>query len=429
MVFERLRTAFAKLAGLPLVDEKEVKNFIKELQRVLKSADVNIRLVFDISKRIEQRALHTKKLDALTVKEHVLKVIYEELVNLLGKKYEPKLQPQRILLVGLYGSGKTTTCAKLVKFFNDKVLRVGLVGCDVSRPAAQEQLLTLAKQIGARCYLNGGNAVEILNNALNQSKEDVLIVDSGGRSAFDDELQEELKALVNLLKPDQIFLVVSADIGQGAGKQAKAFADAIPITGVIVTKMEGSGKGGGALSSVAATNTNIAFIGTGEKIGDLEPFDPEKFVKKLLGLPDLDSLINKLKSMEIEIEDENELNLNTFLQQMRAMKSMGPVSHMFQHFGMYDVPPEMIEKSEEQMKKMEAIVNSMTKEERRHPEIILKERSRAERIAKGSGTRTSDVISFIKMFEKMKKMAKQLKKQRGLSKHLQKLMRKFGKML
>ncbi len=429
MVFERLRTAFARLAGLPLVDEKEVRSFIKELQRVLISSDVNIRLVFDISKRIERRALHTEKLDALTVKEHVLKVIYEELVNLMGKKYEPTLQPQRILLVGLYGSGKTTTCAKLGKFFKDKGLSVALVACDVSRPAAQEQLLTLANQIGAKCYVDGKDAVEILSNALKQSKEDVLIVDSGGRSAFDEELQDELKNLVDLLKPDQTFLVVSADIGQGAGKQAKAFADTIPLTGVIVTKMEGSGKGGGALSSVAATNTKIAFIGTGEKVGDLEPFDPEKFVKKLLGLPDLDSLINKLKSMEIEVEDENELNLNTFLQQMRAMKSMGPVSQMFQHFGMYDVPPEMIEKSEEQMKRMEAMVNSMTKEERRHPEIILKERSRADRIARGSGTRTSDVISFIKMFEKMKKMAKQLKRQRGMGKHLQKLMKKFGKIL
>ncbi len=423
MVLERLRKAFAKLAGLPLVDEREVKAFLRELQRALITADVNVRLVFQLTKKIEARALHSEKLEGLTLKEHVLKVVYEELKSLLGEKYEPSLNPQKILLVGLYGSGKTTTAGKLAKFFRDRGLSVGLIACDFSRPAAREQLLMLADQAGVHSYTEGKNAEEVLKNALAKAKEDVLIIDSGGRSALDEELAEELRRLYDLAKPDEVFLVVSADLGQVAGKQAKGFAEVVPITGVIVTKMEGSGKGGGALSAVAAAGAKVTFVGTGEKLQDIEPFDPEPFVKKMLGLPDLDSLLKKLRGVEeVNVED---FSLESFLEQIKSLRKMGPVSQLFQHFGMYDVPDELVDKSERQIKHMEAIVNSMTREERKHPELVLKQRSRAERIAKGSGTTISEVTSFVKLFLKMKKMAKQFKRGRS-EKQVQRLLKRFG---
>jgi len=425
MVFSRLRKAFSKLAGLPLVDEKEVNAFIKELQRVLIASDVNVRLVFNLTKRIKERALHSEQTDNLNLKEHVLRVVYEELVNLMGESYTPPIKPQKILLVGLYCSGKTTTAGKLAYYFKNKGLTVGLVACDTDRPAAKEQLKKLAEQAGVKCYAEGKNVEEILKNALSKSKEDVLIIDSAGRSAFDDELAQELKQMYEIAKPDEVFLVVSADIGQVAGKQAEAFASTIPITAVAVTKMEGAGRGGGALSAVAATGTKICFIGTGEKINDLELFNAERFVKKLLGMPDFEGLIDKLKQIEHEKQLKQEFTLETFVEQLRAAKQMGPLSGVLQHFGMYDVPPELLQKGEEKMKRMEAMVNSMTPEERRNPDVVLKQRSRAERIARGSGTSVHEVVSFIKEFEKMKKLMKSMAKQRGAQKQIMKLMKKF----
>ncbi len=278
-----IRKALAKITGASAVDEKAVKELVKELQRVLITNDVNVKLVLELTKKIEERSLREKLVPGLSLREHVVRVVYEELQKMLGEKFEPKLGKQKILLLGLFGAGKTTCAAKLAKFYQSKGLKVALIAADVHRPAAFDQLEQLSSQ--AKC---GGfgirgekNAVKIAEDALRDlyGKYDVLILDSAGRSAFDSEMAKELKKVAEVFHPEEKFLVVSADVGQVAGKQAQEFHNTVGVSGVIVTKMDGSGKGGGALSSVAVSGGRIAFIGTGEKIGDFQQFDSTKFVR------------------------------------------------------------------------------------------------------------------------------------------------------
>ena len=284
-----LRETLAKLTNRPYVDEDAVRAMIKDLQRVLISSDVNVKLVFELSKRIEEKTLKTEKIAALSLKEHVMKIVFDELVALMGKSYSPRLDKHKILLCGLFGSGKTTSAGKIAYFYKSRGMSVGLVGADVDRPAAQEQLEQIAKQINIRYYTIKGerSARRIVEDALAKSNEDILIIDSAGRSAFDGELVQELKEINDELKPDETYLVISGDVGQVAGKQAEEFNRAVKLSGVIATKMDGSGKGGGALSAVAASGTNVAFIGTGEKMDDFEIYDSTRFVGRLLGVPDI----------------------------------------------------------------------------------------------------------------------------------------------
>ncbi len=428
-----LRKALAKITGAALVDEKAVKELVKELQRVLIANDVEVKLVFELSKRIEKEATDRKQMKGLNVKEHVVKVVYDELVALMGEKHSPKIQKQRILLLGLYGSGKTTTVGKLAHFYKKSGLSVGVVCCDVDRPAAYEQLQQIAEGAKVNFYgeKGGKDARKIAERALKESKEDVLIVDSAGRNAFSDELKEELKGIDGALKPDERFLVVSADIGQVAGRQAKEFNSAVPVTGVIITKMDGSGKGGGALSSVGATGAKVAFIGVGEKVGDFEPFDAKKYVGRLLGFPDLESLIEKVKEVS-EQENlkpemlEEKFTIKTFYEQLRAAKKLGPLKSVFSMLGMVDVPKEMMEQSEQKLKAYEVIIGSMTKAEREDADLLRKNKSRIERIAKGSGTRPEDVRELLTRFGQMEKMLTQFKHNRGFRKKMEHFMKKGG---
>lgn len=429
---KRLREALAKIAKLPVVDEAVIKSLIKELQRILLSSDVNVKLVFELSKRIEQRALHTEKMEALTLREHVLKVVYDELVALMGQSYSPRMDRHKILLVGLYGSGKTTSAAKLAYFYKARGLSVALVGADVERPAAQEQLRQLAEKIGVRYYTIEGEKIagNVVSEALAKSKEDVIIVDSAGRNAFDSELKAELQEIVNILKPEETYLVLNADIGQVAGKQAEEFASVVPLTGVIVTKMDGSGKGGGALSAVAATKTKIAFIGTGEKIDDFEIYDAKKFVGRLLGVPDIAGLIEKIERVQKEEQLENieneEFTIENFYKQLKAAKKMGPLANILGMMGMSDLPQEVLAAGETKLKKYEAIINSMTKAERKDATLLRKSNSRIERVAKGSGCSTEDVKAFLNEFEKMEKMMNMFKKNRGFRKQMERFMKGGG---
>ena len=297
-----LRQALAKFTGAPVADEKAVKALCRELQRVLITSDVNVKLVFELTKKIENRALDAKLAKGLSIREHVVKVVYEELAAMMGERYEPKVKPHRVLLLGLYGSGKTTTAGKLAHFYKSRGLSVALVSCDVDRPAAFEQLQQVAKQSGAEFYgMQGEKDVrKILADASKRWKEYVIVVDSAGRSAFDEQLTAQLKLINELSSPDEKFLVISADIGQIAGRQASEFNDAVGLSGVIITKMDGSGKGGGALSAVASSQAKVAFIGTGEKMDALEPFDAQKFAGRLLGFPDIGSLMEKVKKIAEE---------------------------------------------------------------------------------------------------------------------------------
>jgi signal recognition particle subunit SRP54 len=385
---KKLREALSKLTNKPYVDEEAVKALIKDLQRVLISSDVSVKLVFELSKRIEQRALKTEKMETLSLREHVLKVVYEELTAFMGSSYVPRLDKHKILLCGLFGSGKTTTAGKLAYYYKSKGLSVGLVGADVDRPAAQEQLEQIAAKINVNYYTIKGEkiAASIVKDALAKSREDVLIVDSAGRSAFDDTLVAELTAINDALKPDEAYLVISGDIGQVAGKQAEEFNKAVRLSGVIATKMDGSGKGGGALSAVAATGTKIAFIGVGGKTEDFEVYDAKRFVGRLLGVPDIAGLMEKVQKIAEEQDlkklETEELTIETFYEQLKAAKKMGPLGNVLGMLGAADLPKEAVQQSEGKMKKYEAIISSMTKAEKKlvyceNPGIGLNESLRA----------------------------------------------------
>lgn len=425
-----IRKALARITGASVVDENAVKELVKDLQRVLITNDVNVKLVFQLTKTIEERALKEKLVPGLSLREHVVSVVHAELQKVLGGKFEPRLGKQKILLLGLFGSGKTTSAAKLAKFYQSKGLKVALIAADVHRPAAFDQLQQLSEQVKSGFYGVRGekSAVKIAEQSLEEleGKYDVLILDSAGRSAFDGALAEELKEVAKAFKPDEKFLVVSADLGQVAGKQAQEFHSTVGVTGVIVTKMDGSGKGGGALSSLAVTGSRVAFIGTGEKITDIQPFDSTRFVAELVGFPDLASLLDKMKeaSDEESVQKaiaEGKLDFESFLAQMRAMRKMGPMKQIMQMLGVYDLPEEMVAQSEEKMKAFEAAVLSMTPAERKNPDL-MKSKTRQTRVAKGAGLKEDDVRELIKNFEKSVKMMKQFKGNKGL-------LKKFGKMI
>ncbi len=434
-----LRAALSKFTGAPVADEKAVKALCRELQRVLISSDVNVKLVFELTKKIEKRALDSHLPKGLSLREHVVKVVYEELALMLGASYEPKLKPHRILLLGLYGSGKTTTTAKLAHFYKSRGLSVALVSCDVDRPAAFEQLEQVANQSGAAFYgIRGEKSVKkILALAKKQAKEDIVIVDSSGRSAFEKQLVEQLKLINSEFMPDEKFLVISADIGQIAGKQASQFHEAVKLSGVIITKLDGSGKGGGALSAVAASNAKVAFIGTGEKLDALSPFDAQKFVGRLLGFPDIGALMEKVKKISEEEKMPEEmgekLTLRVFYEQLKAAKKLGPLSGVFSMLGASDLPADIVKTSETKLKKYEVIINSMTPQERDDAVLLRKNTARIKRIAAGSGTKPEDVQDLLKQFEKVSSMFSKFKKNRGFRKRMEKMlkganidMKKFG---
>lgn len=427
-----LRQLVAKITNAPLVDEKAVKSFTRDLQRVLIASDVSVKLVFELTKRIEARALDSKKPAGLTLREHLLKVVHDELISFMGEAYSPKMEKHRVLLMGLFGSGKTTTTSKIAYFYKKKGFKVGVVGADVERPAAQEQLEQLSEQIGVNFYTIKGEkeAYKVVEDALKKSKDDILIVDSAGRSAFDERLSGELSKIGKSLNPDESYLVLSADVGQVAGKQAEQFSSLIPLTGVIVTKMDGSGKGGGALSAVAATGAKISFIGMGEKMEDLQLYSPAKFVGRLLGIPDIEGLIEKVKQVseeqQISEDDLKEFTIEAFYSQLKAAKKMGPLDSVFSMMGMSDLPREMVNQGQGKLKQYESIINSMTKAERKDASLIKKSRSRMERIAKGSGSSLEDVRAFISQFSKMEKMFTRFRKDRGFRKKLEKMMKGGG---
>ncbi len=432
---EGLRKAIARLSGATIIDAKTIKEFNKELQKALISADVEVELVFALTRRIEEAALKSKMPDGVSHKDYITNLVYEELSRLMGESYEPQIQPKRILLAGIYGSGKTTTSAKLAKFYQDRGLGVGLICCDVSRPAAYEQLETLAKQANAGFFGMKGekDVAKIVREGMAALKgKKVIICDSSGRSGMDEELIKELKLINNQFKPDEKLLVINADIGQVAGRQATEFDRAIKLTGVIVTKLDGSGKGGGALSAVNAASVRVMFTGTGEKLNALELYDSKKFVGRLLGVPYLEGLLmhvnEAIKNSDLKAEDVNteELNFESFFKQMKAMSKMGPMKNVLGMMGLVDVPKEALETGEVKLKRYESIISSMTKDERRN-ERLLKDPKRVSRIARGSGVAEKDVRDLISDFNKMKKMADMLKNNRDVKKQMSKFMPGIGK--
>ncbi|VVB57623.1 Signal recognition particle 54 kDa protein [uncultured archaeon] len=427
-----LREALAKLSGKALVDEAAVKEFLRDIQRVLIANDVPVKLVFELSKRIEKKVLGEEQAAGLNLREQVARSIYDELVALLGEKYEPSLKPRRVVLLGLYGSGKTTTCGKIAQFYKKRGLSVALVCADTDRPAAYAQLQQLSAKCGASFHgmENEKDVKKILQTHLPLIKEDIVIVDSAGRSGFDEELVRQLQTIVTEVQPQEKILVMSADIGQTAGRQAEQFHQAVGLTGVIITKLDGSGKGGGALAACHAAKVPVLYIGRGEKLEDLESFDSKKFVGRLLGFPDFEALMDKIKEAGIQAElkeqEMDKLTLGAFYSQLKAARKMGPLSSVFGMMGMNDLPADMMKTSEDKLKKFEAIIGSMTQHERDNAEVLRKQKGRIERIAKGAGVKPEDVRELLSQFEKVANLMNGFKKNRGLRKKLEKMMGKSG---
>jgi len=432
-----LRNAIGRITGATSVDEQLIKDVVKDLQRALLQADVNVQLVLDLTKKIQDRALSEKPPAGKSPKEYVVDIIYHELVNLLDNGEGLKMGPQTIMMVGLYGQGKTTTTGKLAQLFTKKGFRVGLIACDVYRPAAYDQLCQLGEKVGVDVYGEPGetNAADIAKRGVEHFKDKkIIIIDTSGRHALEDDLIQEIKDIAKIAKPDERFLVLDSQVGQQAGPQAEAFHNAVGITGVILTKMDGTAKGGGAISAVTKTKARIVCIGTGEHIRDLESFNANKFISRLLGMGDLSSLMDIAKeelegNEEIETASKNVMSgkftLKDMYQQMAAVSKMGPLQKVMSMIPGMSKMEDKIDyvESQKKLQKFRCIMDSMTDEEKNEPAII--KASRVQRIATGSGTSVHAVRELLKQYNQSKKtikgmmgnrkMRKQMMKQMGMS--------------
>ena len=422
-----LYDALKKVFKASVVDEATVKELVRDIQRALLQADVNVQLVLGISKSIEDRALKDKVPPGISRREHVIKVVYEELTRFLGDKPVPiKVEPGKrkiLMLVGIQGSGKTTAAAKLARYFQKRGLKPALVCGDTFRPGAFAQLQQLASRINVPLYgdLKAKDAVKVVTEGLKQfSDKEVVIVDTSGRHKEEQELIKEMKMLEKSIKPDEVMLVIDGTIGQQALAQAKAFNEATPIGSILVTKLDGSARGGGALSAVAATGAPIKFIGTGEKTEDIEAFVPSRFVGRLLGMGDLETLLDKVKEAEIAVPEKKakailsgKFTLTDMYEQFEAMKGMGTFKKLMKMIpGMsYNIPDEMLSSAEGRLEKWRVMIQSMTPGERDNPKVF--NASRMKRVARGSGTSEKEVKELLKQYIMMRRMLKTMRRRKG----------------
>lgn len=423
-----LYNALRKVFRAPIIDEKTVKELVKDIQRALLQADVNVQLVLELSNRIEKHALEERLPPGISRREHVATVVYEELTRFLGEK-SAKLPVEVgrinvLMLVGIQGSGKTTSAAKLARFFKKRGLKTALVCADTFRPGAYAQLRQLADAVGVPIYGNENekSSVKIALSGTEKFKNesyDAILIDTAGRHKDEKSLIEEMKELTKQVKPDEIILVIDGTIGQQAYMQAKAFHEATKIGSIFVAKLDGSARGGGALSAVIATGAPIKFIGVGEKIDDVESFDPPRFVGRLLGMGDLKSLVERVKEAEATIPERRtraflsgKFSLEDMFEQLESMQKMGSLKRLLKMvpgFG-YNLPEAMVDVAEDKMRKWRFIIQSMTREEKEDPHIL--NASRVRRIACGAGVSEKDVKELAQQFSAMKKMVKKLLRQR-----------------
>ncbi|MCR6623280.1 MAG: signal recognition particle protein Srp54 [archaeon YNP-LCB-024-027] len=435
MVLESLSKALSetirKILRAPLIDEKTIKEFIRDIQRALLQADVNVNLVLQISQNIEKRLREEKVPQGFSKRELLLKIVYEELVKILGgdisdKVKLPDKKPYVIMLVGIQGSGKTTSAAKLAFYYKKLNYKVALVCADNYRPGAFDQLKQLGEKIGVPVYgeRNTTSSVQIAVNGVKKFVAegfDIIIVDTAGRHKEERSLMDEMREIAEKIKPDEIMLIIDATIGQQAYIQAKVFHENTKIGSIFLTKLDGSARGGGALSAVAVTGVPIKFVGVGEKIDEIETFDPKRFVSRILGLGDLESLIEKFELAEYKPTEEDanrflsgKFTLDDLLTQFKSISKMGPLNKLIQLIPGFSLslPDEFQEMSKVKIKRYSAIIESMTREEREKPEII--DRSRMRRIAMGSGTSVRDVQELLEQYKNMKRMMKMFKRKTKL---------------
>ena len=420
---EILRKATNKIANAIFLDKNLIDSIIRNLQRALIEADVNVILVKQLSDKIKKESMN-ERIKGIEKKEHLIKLLHDELLKILGEQKQLKLKKgqNRIMLLGLYGAGKTTTIAKIGNYFAKRGNKVALVGLDVHRPAAPEQLKQLAEKHNLSYFIDASekNPIKIWKKYKKELKNyNLILVDTAGRHTLDKELIKEIKSLNKEINPTESILIMPADIGQAAKQQAQEFTEAINVSGVIITRMDSTAKAGGALTACAETRAPVYFIGTGEKINDLEEFNPKSFLSRLLGMGDLQALIEKIKSVTDEDKqkaaqkriEEGRLSLEDVIEQVKSMSSLGgfeKIKSMIPGFaGIKDKIPEgMIEGQESKIAKWQHIIKSMTPEEKENPEIIEKQTSRISRIARGSGVHSSDIRSLLKQYKMLNEMMK-----------------------
>ncbi|MCM3610807.1 signal recognition particle protein [Planococcus sp. MERTA32b] len=423
---ERLQGTMTKIKGKGKVSEADVKEMMREVRFALIEADVNLKVVKEFVKKVSERAAGSDVMESLTPGQQVVKIVKDELTELMGGE-QSKIefstkQPTVIMMVGLQGAGKTTTTGKLAGLLRKKHNRKPLlVAADVYRPAAVQQLETVGKQLTIPVFSKGTDIspVEIARQAIEHAKAehlDTVIIDTAGRLHIDDALMQELKDIRALKEPDEIFLVVDAMTGQDAVNVAQSFDEAIGITGVVLTKLDGDTRGGAALSIRTVTQKPIKFIGMGEKLDALDVFHPERMASRILGMGDMLSLIEKAQTSVDEekakqLEEKfrtSSFTFDDFLEQLAQVKQMGPLDEILKMLpGANKIKGlENAKVDESQMGRVEAIIYSMTTQEKTTPEII--NANRKKRIARGSGTSIQDVNRLLKQFEDMKKMMKQM---------------------
>ena len=431
-----LKDALKKLAGKTVVDRAAVDELVKDLQRALIQADVNVKLVMALSQAIKTRSLEEEPPKGMSVREHVLRIVYQELVRLMGSTGEVKLGPQVILMAGLQGSGKTTTTAKLARFFQRKGLRVAVICGDTFRPGAYEQLFTLCSRIHVPCFGDptDKDARKLVREGLKaHAGTEVVIIDTQGRHALEADLIQEIIDINAISNATHRWLVIDAALGQQASEQARRFHEAIDIDGVIITKMDGTAKGGGALSAVAETKSGIIFIGSGETIEDLERFDPDGFISRLLGMGDLRALVERAE----ESISEGEIDVNAMMRgkftlrdmykQLEAVNRMGPLKQIMSMLpmGNLELPGEAYDMTSAKMAKYRIIMDSMTAAELDEPSLLSS--SRVKRIAIGAGATPDEVRELLKYYKTMKRALKGVRGGQGKF-NMQRMMKRFGGM-
>jgi len=460
---DSLKATLRKITGATFVDERLIGELVKDIQRALLQADVNVQLVFSLTKSIKERALGERPPKGLGMREHVINIVYDELVKFLGGAQESEIpgtsgtavprrdkttvelthKPFKLMLVGLFGNGKTTTCGKLAKHYKKRGVKVAMLSTDTWRPAALDQLQQLGKQIDVPVF--GDKALKDPTRIYREFEKelaqyDLIIIDTAGRDALSDDLISELDAINKTVKPDETLLVMNADIGQAAQKQAQAFHDTCSVTGVVITKLDGTAKGGGALTACSVTGAPVKFIGVGEKVDDFEEFKPKGFVGRLLGMGDIESLLEKAQEAFDQEDVEavgkrmlsGEFNLVDLYEQMQAMRKMGPLSKvlgMLPGMGNANIPKEMIEVQDERLKKWKHVMDSMTRAELESPEETLNP-GRVARIAQGSGQPESEVRALVKQYKQSKKMVRMIKgvgSEKDMQRAVQKMQAKMGK--
>lgn len=421
---EGLKNAIKKLIYSDVVDEQAVREFVRDIQRALLQADVNVRIVLEITSKIEKEALKSEIPAGLSKRDYIINLLYEELVKVLGEGGEinlPRNEFNIVLLVGIQGSGKTTFAAKLGRYLSREGYKVGIICADTYRPGAYEQLKMLCEKAKIEFFgrTNERDPIKIAlegKEMFQKKGANVVIIDTAGRHKEEKELINEMKKISEHINPKLVLLVIDGTIGQQSYVQAKAFHEATPIGGIVITKLDGAAKGGGAIAAAASTNAKILFISTGEGLDDIEKFNPQRFVARLLGLGDIKAILERVKQAEIEADEmrarrimAGKMTIDDLYDQLLQLKKFGSIRKILELLpGAPEVSTIDLDNIEVKLEKWRFIIQSMTKEERQNPEII--NASRIKRIARGAGVDEKEVKEMLKQYNDMKLI---MKKTRG----------------